>query len=346
MSAKISVIVPIYNVAPYLRRCVDSILQQTYSYLEIFLIDDGSTDESGDICDNYAAKDSRVRVFHVVNGGVSAARNIGLANMTGEYVSFVDADDWIAPTFLDKLFFSIDNADICVCHYCDVKGESVKQVRAFSNPTPVRFDESHFGRLYPHVVSGALFNGSELWNKLFFVSLIRSANASFALEKGENGEDLLLVHTLLLHGAEVRFCDDFLYFHLYVENSLSKNKNKNLIGPFVKIVAQLDSVAVERGLEAQAMPGLDQLFLALIMQACMDRLASDGTAKDVIGLLQFAIETYPNGYRIQRLLQHAGINRKKKLLCWLLLLRQYRLCYGLIKLQYQKVSTHLKRSSI
>ena len=93
---KISVIVPVYNVEKYLHRCVDSILAQTFNDFELLLIDDGSKDKSGAICDEYAAKDSRVRVFHKENGGVSSARNLGLENAKGDWIIFIDSDDWIA----------------------------------------------------------------------------------------------------------------------------------------------------------------------------------------------------------------------------------------------------------
>lgn len=100
MSCKISIITPVYNTSKYLKRCVDSILGQSYDNIEVLLIDDGSTDDSGIICDNFARADGRVRVFHVNNGGPSRARNIGLSNMTGDYVLFVDSDDWVDEQFV------------------------------------------------------------------------------------------------------------------------------------------------------------------------------------------------------------------------------------------------------
>lgn len=96
----ISVIVPVYNVERYLARCIESILSQTYTDFELLLIDDGSKDKSGSICDEYALKDSRIRVFHKPNGGVSSARNVGLDNARGQWVAFCDSDDW-----LDKSMF-------------------------------------------------------------------------------------------------------------------------------------------------------------------------------------------------------------------------------------------------
>ncbi|MBQ3474267.1 glycosyltransferase family 2 protein [Candidatus Saccharibacteria bacterium] len=103
MNPKISVIVPIYNTEKYLSNCLDSILNQTYKNLEIILIDDGSTDNSGKIADNYAKKDQRIKVIHQKNAGQSSARNSGIKKATGEYLSFIDSDDEIKPNFMEKL---------------------------------------------------------------------------------------------------------------------------------------------------------------------------------------------------------------------------------------------------
>ena len=109
----VSVIVPVYNVAPYLEQCLDSIVNQTYQHLEIILVDDGSTDESGAICDRYAEQDGRIQVVHKENGGQSSARNVALDMMTGEWVLFVDSDDWIELNTLELLFEQKDeHADL------------------------------------------------------------------------------------------------------------------------------------------------------------------------------------------------------------------------------------------
>lgn len=106
----ISVIVPVYNVEHYLNRCVDSILAQTYSDLEILLVDDGSTDSSGAICDAYARQDARVQVIHKKNGGLSDARNCGIEHAKGRYFCFVDSDDGIAPQMIEVLYRNLLNA--------------------------------------------------------------------------------------------------------------------------------------------------------------------------------------------------------------------------------------------
>ena len=113
----ISVIVPVYNAEKYLRRCVDSILAQTFTDFELLLINDGSKDNSGAICDEYAATDARVRVFHKENGGVSSARNLGLDNAKCGWIAFCDADDYVENNWLDIYYTNLDNVDMVVQGY-------------------------------------------------------------------------------------------------------------------------------------------------------------------------------------------------------------------------------------
>ena len=107
----ISVIVPVYNVEKYINRCIDSILSQTYGYLEIILVDDGSKDSSGIICDAYKKIDSRIKVIHKENGGLSSSRNIGLDLCKGDYICFIDSDDWIAADTIEHLLLMITKYD-------------------------------------------------------------------------------------------------------------------------------------------------------------------------------------------------------------------------------------------
>lgn len=115
----ISVIVPVYNAEKYLRRCIDSVLAQTYTDFELLLIDDGSIDKSGEICDEYARKDARVRVFHQENGGVSSARNLGLDNAKGEWITFVDSDDWVVDNMYEEMLAQLESAQAEMA-YCDI----------------------------------------------------------------------------------------------------------------------------------------------------------------------------------------------------------------------------------
>ena len=127
----ITVIVPIYNVENYLKKCLNSIINQQYKKLEILLIDDGSTDLSGKIADEYAAKDNRIKVVHKENGGLSDARNYGLKIMTGEYVTFIDSDDYVTEDYVSFMFNLLKQtnftAPLAICSLINVYGNSGRQ---------------------------------------------------------------------------------------------------------------------------------------------------------------------------------------------------------------------------
>lgn len=131
MTTKVSIIIPVYNTAKYLPRCLDSVLTQTYQNLEVILVDDGSTDNSGQIADTYAKQDKRIKVIHQPNQGQSAARNVGLENATGKYISFVDSDDEIKPTFIEQLLSAYDDTtsiSVCGIHYKRLRTHSAENV--------------------------------------------------------------------------------------------------------------------------------------------------------------------------------------------------------------------------
>lgn len=121
----VSIVVPVYNVEKYLKKCIDSILNQTYKNLEIILVDDGSTDNSGKICDDYSSSDERIKVIHKQNGGLSDARNLGIDNSTGKYITFIDSDDYITNNYIEYLVTILEknNADISICDYKIVHNE-------------------------------------------------------------------------------------------------------------------------------------------------------------------------------------------------------------------------------
>ena len=119
MNNKISIIIPVYNVENYIERCIDSLISQSYINLEIILVDDGSTDKSGEICDRYAVVDNRIKVIHIKNSGRGEARNIGLSQANGQYIGFVDSDDWVEKDLYKYLIENIEEtkADISICAY-------------------------------------------------------------------------------------------------------------------------------------------------------------------------------------------------------------------------------------
>ncbi len=132
---KISVIIPVYNVENDIRFCLDSVLNQTYKNLQIILVDDGSTDSSGDICDEYKNKDSRIQVIHKQNGGLSDARNKGLEIADGDYIAFLDSDDYIYKTFYEELYNLITkyDADISECNFLRINDYNETAHKLFEN---------------------------------------------------------------------------------------------------------------------------------------------------------------------------------------------------------------------
>ena len=116
---KVSIIIPVYNVQKYLRKCLDSIVNQTFKNIEIIIINDGSSDNSLNICKEYSKKDKRINIINKHNEGVSKARNTGLLYATGEYISFIDSDDWVEQNMIEELYNSItsNKADLCICNF-------------------------------------------------------------------------------------------------------------------------------------------------------------------------------------------------------------------------------------
>ncbi|MBP5416507.1 MAG: glycosyltransferase family 2 protein [Clostridiales bacterium] len=230
----ISVIVPVYNVEPYLKKCIDSILNQTYHDFEVILIDDGSKDGSGMICDKYAIKDDRVRVFHTENRGLSAARNRGLIEARGDTVCFVDSDDWIEPNFLQEMWMKMNEmaADVCICGYSLENATTQKDI--------------HFEREYytGNDALRALIKGrinTHAWNKLyrravFCNSLHNDGNISrntdnmLLFPEGKNFEDYYIMHKILSNAREVIVLEESLYHYRIRMDSITKNYSaKNLI---------------------------------------------------------------------------------------------------------------------
>lgn len=151
----LSIIIPVYNTEKYLKKCIDSILAQTYIHLELILVDDGSKDMSSSICDEYASKEMRIRVVHKVNGGVSSARNSGLDVCQGEYVMFVDSDDWLEPDFCKELMCQAERADLVAGGYTMID-KSGKSEYAFKNQT-IHFPEQ-MGKNFDELYKNNFFN--------------------------------------------------------------------------------------------------------------------------------------------------------------------------------------------
>lgn len=203
---KISIIVPVYNVEKYLHRCIDSILAQTFTDFELLLVDDGSEDHSGAICDEHAVKDNRIRVFHKENGGVSSARNVGLDNANGEWIAFVDGDDCITKDYL--MLDETDGVDVIQKSYI------VKNVRGNDTFYGVKDGEiNDKDSLYKFYVQK---RENALWNKIISSKLINGKRFD---ENVSIGEDFLFFLSLLCDIHSYRFCTKGAYVYYIRDNS-------------------------------------------------------------------------------------------------------------------------------
>ena len=230
MDSLISVIIPVYNASPYLKEALDSVIEQTYENLEIIVVDDGSTDDSGSICDEYRT-DPRVIVIHQQHQGVSSARNAGLDRITGEYVAFLDSDDALDLSFMQTMLevASTENADIVACKYHmlhSVKGKSLEALSAskhgvFPIPEPGLYKRKE--------ALLALWNGKiniEVWNKIYKSELWKNNRFPTGYDVAE---DVIASYHVFDLSNTVCVIDRPLYFHRGRSESLSSSYTEKCV---------------------------------------------------------------------------------------------------------------------
>lgn len=217
----ISIIVPIYKVEKYLKECVDSILAQTYQNFELILVDDGSPDSCPAMCDEFAKRDSRVVVIHKENGGLSDARNAGLDIAKGEYIGFVDSDDYISPIMYETLINRIltDQSDLAVCEYVRVydSGEELKSNSLNQNTHNRCYTPNEFiSELFLHCSGAYVVTVNKLYHKDIFSKL--------RFPVGKQHEDEFIIHHVLTQCEKVSYIEDKLYFYRQREGSIMSRK--------------------------------------------------------------------------------------------------------------------------
>lgn len=218
---KVSIIVPIYNVEPYLRKCVDSILAQTLKEIEIILVDDGSTDACPTICDAYAKIDSRIKVVHKINGGLSDARNAGMSTMTGEYVGFVDGDDWIDKEMFLTLYANAKKhqADFSFCNFAQVVDGVVqkKSLKVDSEYIDLScHDLSAFYKKY-YSTNKVPYN---VCTSIFKTDFLAEHNLVFFDNSVVFAEDTLFIFEVCIWAKTIACSDELFYFYLHRAGSL------------------------------------------------------------------------------------------------------------------------------
>ena len=217
----ISIIIPVYNVEPYLPYCLDSIAIQTYTNFEAIMVDDGSTDSCGTICDNYCKQDNRFKVIHQKNQGLSQARNTGLSNIRGEYVCFIDSDDYIHSQFLETLYSAIKHTGCEIAMVNGIITDKYTRTKRINVKPPKLLSQEELIRNMFLVSSKNLFF-LVIWNKLFTKNIIKGL--SFKNTISEDGEFNLQVY---LRVPQIAFVKNNLYYYVQHNNSLTHNCYKS-----------------------------------------------------------------------------------------------------------------------
>lgn len=230
----VSVIVPVYNVEKYLPACIESVINQTYSEWELLLVDDGSTDNSGKICDEYAQKDKRIKVFHKESGGVSSARNFGIDKAKGEYIAFLDADDYVDADLYEKALKSIGSNDMIFFNYSMDENQKIYKVhqatlkKLCENPKDFML---FYGQNNRKFVSQdfcedtvlSVFSVRIIYRKSF----IDKNNLKFDI-RIKSGEDRIFIFNALLKTDNITYCDGLYGYYYFIRGveSLTGNKSK------------------------------------------------------------------------------------------------------------------------
>ena len=233
MNEKISIIVPVYNVESYLEKCVKSILNQTYSNFEVLLINDGSTDNSPNICENLKELDSRIKIFHKKNEGVSATRNFGIENSTGKFITFIDSDDFINKDMLEVLYNNLKNndADISIGKVVDTFDENY--IFKENNEEISNWDNKNAMKKILEAKETSFFPVAKLFKKSLFEKI--KFNKEYKL-----AEDALLITEILLsEKLNIVYCNKEVYAYLHHKNSATTTVVKEYVFDTITVHAKI-----------------------------------------------------------------------------------------------------------
>lgn len=246
MKSKISIIVPIYKVEAYLKRCLDSIVAQTYQNLEIILVDDGSPDDCGKICDAYAEKDERIRVIHKENSGLGYARNSGLEICTGEYIMFLDSDDWLSTDCVEILHNRLigDNSDMAVGNYIQIydDGSTKRGYYTFEEDCVLTRSET-LGRLNDHIFS--VMMNAKLYKRTVLKSILFPSLG--------RGEDTWVLPDIMRQCNSISFVNKTVYYYYQRSDSIMHSITQNKLLDSICANLRLSQYLLEEGLLKNAL---------------------------------------------------------------------------------------------
>ncbi len=278
MNETISIIIPVYKVEAYLPKCIESILRQTYRDLEIILVDDGSPDRCGEICDQYAGKDERIRVIHKENGGVARARNDGIECATGAYISFIDSDDWIAENAYEILYQGLKQygADCAVGRCVTVYDRDGVLKPRENKASAVKCETSD------EAMRHVLLNGSAVWNRLFKREVFREIR--FPVGR-VNDDEVVALHAYGECGRIV-FLNQDTYYYRIRQNSITTSKfSLRNVDCYYNSVDNLEFIR-EKKPQLEECADYKRIRAMLYCYIHLRRLKGDPKAREIRGMLR------------------------------------------------------------
>jgi len=315
----ISVILPIYNGSRYINRCIESVLNNTWRELELICVDDGSTDNSRDIVKSYINKDDRVKLLTKENGGVIEARKLGIGHAKGEYITFIDQDDWVEINTYEKVIKQIeqDNSQLCVFGYCrDKNGHSDKMINENKIPTIISSadDAIRFGFAREQYRNFAIF----LWNRVFKTEFLKELDVEF-WEKQRIGDDLLTWCVCAMQHPRISYLEDNFYHWVLRDESVSHTKSEKNIKVLNDIILSYEKciTLLENSSDIKASTVNYLKTFYVYHASCLYEIASENNMGEWIEIYKNDMKKYFKEYckqnaskpeRIEQIAKMIGVN--------------------------------------
>ena len=334
MEKLVSIIVPVYKVEQYIRRCLDSVLVQTYSHFELILVDDGSPDDCPAICDEYASKDKRIKVIHKENGGVSSARNAGIDAAQSEYITFIDSDDWIEPDYIETLMANADDADyLCSGINCwiDTKnaGSNIHNIISGikvdkKRGVVIRKEKDFCGNLSDNTKKFfTLFEKTIVlapYAKIYKKSLIKDVKYILGVKKGQD----VLFNIQYLQNCQTIKNISYAGYNYECRNAVSASKSIKR-----KDIQQIGKSYNEYLQDLQNVFGPNQYLNSIIVIDCFRSvvLRLKEANENKANIINALLETYHN-YPKDKIAKSKAILLKNKIILFLIKHKNFRLLYN------------------
>lgn len=232
----ITVIIPVYNVKPYLSKCLESVGKQSYKNLEIILVDDGSDDGSFSICKEFSKRDSRIKLYHTKNLGLAHARNVGLDHANGKYIVFVDSDDYIHENMISTMMDKAEDADLVICNYKKVLNDTPKKIP--QDTKCLKDDSWNYKQFWEHYYLKNLnVFCCVAWNKLYKRKLFK--NIRYPIN--EIHEDEYIINDIVSRCNKIKIINDVLYYYVQRGNSIMHNSYQGYMGNAEAFIGRCDA---------------------------------------------------------------------------------------------------------